>query len=81
MVLRKCCSVDVVFSVSVLPDEDKISPGEMAVLDCLMNGATALSLKANFVGQLPDIELLANTLTYLNLSFNEFAVSTQCVSE
>ncbi|XP_064615191.1 leucine-rich repeat-containing protein 63-like [Liolophura sinensis] len=49
-----------------------ISPAEVAILDSLVSGGTALSLKAHFVGLLPDVSPLVNTLTYLNLSFNDF---------
>ena len=31
--------------------------------------------QANFISELPDIQLLVKTLIYLNLSFNEFRVS------
>ena len=36
------------FSVSAMPDEGVISPAELAVLDSLMNGGFALSLKVQF---------------------------------
>ncbi|XP_068121313.1 leucine-rich repeat-containing protein 63 [Hyperolius riggenbachi] len=45
---------------------------ELAVLECLVNGGHALSLKAYFISILPDMTPLYNTLYYLNLSFNEF---------
>ena len=40
-----------------------------------VNFKLTLNLQANFISELPDIELLVNTLVYLNLSFNEFRVS------
>ncbi|XP_077987951.1 uncharacterized protein LOC144442465 [Glandiceps talaboti] len=51
-----------------------ISPSELAILDCLVNGGKALSLKAHFIGALPDMTVLTSTLVYLNISFNEFRV-------
>ncbi|XP_074657962.1 uncharacterized protein LOC141910963 [Tubulanus polymorphus] len=50
----------------------EVSPSELAVLDSIVSGGTALSLKANFINQLPDIVTLSKTITYLNLSFNDF---------
>ncbi|ELU10423.1 hypothetical protein CAPTEDRAFT_209667 [Capitella teleta] len=55
-------------------NDGMISPTEIAVLDSLMNGGVALSLKAHFISDLPDIDPLANTITYLNLSFNDFRI-------
>ncbi|XP_071838060.1 uncharacterized protein [Apostichopus japonicus] len=49
-----------------------ISPSELAVLDCLVNGGLALSLKAHFIASLPEVSPLNRTITYLNLSFNDF---------
>ncbi|XP_069614374.1 leucine-rich repeat-containing protein 63 [Ranitomeya imitator] len=45
---------------------------DLALLDCLVNGGHALSLKAYFISKLPDLTPLYNSLFYLNLSFNEF---------
>ncbi|XP_071990289.1 leucine-rich repeat-containing protein 63 isoform X2 [Engystomops pustulosus] len=45
---------------------------ELAMLECLVNGGHALSLKAYFISRLPDLTPLYNSLFYLNLSFNEF---------
>ena len=39
-----------------------------------VNFKLTLNFQANFISELPDIELLVNTLVYLNLSFNEFRV-------
>ncbi|XP_023930593.1 leucine-rich repeat-containing protein 63 [Lingula anatina] len=55
-------------------DEGFITPSELAILDCLMNGGTSLSLKAHFISQLPDLGPLLTTVTYLNLSFNDLRV-------
>lgn len=56
-------------------DGDQISPAEVCVLDCIMNGGEALSVKGSFVHQLPDISMLLHTLTYVNISYNNFTVS------
>lgn len=48
-----------------------ITPAELAVLNCLMEGGFVLSLKAYFIPLVPDLSPLAKTLVYLNLSFNE----------
>ena len=53
-----------------------ISPPEMVVLNCMMQGGECLSLKAHFLPELPDLQALAHTLTYLNLAFNELKVYT-----
>lgn len=52
--------------------EGMISPSELAILDTLISGGSALSLKAHFISEMPDIEPLMKTITYLNLSFNDF---------
>ncbi|KAL5005485.1 hypothetical protein ScPMuIL_018941 [Solemya velum] len=57
-----------------VPDENVISPSEMAILDSLVNGGRALSLKAHFISTLPDITPLMKSITYLNLSFNDFTM-------
>ncbi|KAK7480474.1 hypothetical protein BaRGS_00028291 [Batillaria attramentaria] len=54
------------------PDEGSISPSELAILDSLIAGGVALSLKAHFIDVLPDITPLSRTIVYLNLSFNDF---------
>ncbi|XP_060070630.1 leucine-rich repeat-containing protein 63-like [Ylistrum balloti] len=51
-----------------------ISPSELAILDSLINGGRALSLKAHFISELPDINPLIRTVTYINLSFNDFTL-------
>ncbi|KAL8588853.1 hypothetical protein ACOMHN_011568 [Nucella lapillus] len=56
----------------VPPEDGSISPSELAILDSLIAGGTALSLKAHFIDALPDISPLSRTLVYLNLSFNNF---------
>lgn len=53
-------------------DAELISPSEVAILDCLLNGAKALSFKAHFISVLPDIRPIQDIVTYLNLSFNNF---------
>uniref|UniRef100_A0A2C9KTQ7 Leucine-rich repeat-containing protein 63 n=1 Tax=Biomphalaria glabrata TaxID=6526 RepID=A0A2C9KTQ7_BIOGL len=55
-----------------VPEEESITPSELAILDTLMSGGTALSLKAHFIDTLPDITPMSTTLVYLNLSFNNF---------
>uniref|UniRef100_A0A1I8HDR8 Leucine-rich repeat-containing protein 51 n=2 Tax=Macrostomum lignano TaxID=282301 RepID=A0A1I8HDR8_9PLAT len=45
---------------------------EICVLDCMLTGGIALSLKANFISALPDVSVLRHTLTYVNLSYNDF---------
>ena len=51
-----------------------ISPPEMVILNSMMQGGERLSLKAHFLAELPDLQPLAHTLTYLNLAFNELKV-------
>ncbi|XP_075255102.1 uncharacterized protein LOC142347853 [Convolutriloba macropyga] len=48
-----------------------ITSDELAVLDAMVCGGVALSLKAQFLKKIPDISPLYNTMKYLNLSFNE----------
>jgi len=55
-----------------VPEDGAISPSELAILDSLIAGGTALSLKAHFIDELPDISPLMKTLQYLNLCFNNF---------
>lgn len=57
---------------SVLNDEKCgiITPAELAILDSLVQGGLLLNLKAHFLSQVPDLTPLANSLLYLNLSFN-----------
>ncbi|CAH2224060.1 leucine-rich repeat-containing 63 isoform X1 [Pelobates cultripes] len=43
----------------------------LAILECMVHGGHALSLKAYFISKLPDLTPLYGTLLYLNLSFNE----------
>ncbi|XP_063069655.1 uncharacterized protein LOC134460938 [Engraulis encrasicolus] len=47
-----------------------ITPSQLAILHTHTHASTHLSLKAHFISQLPDVSLLADTLQYLNLSFN-----------
>ncbi|XP_071797975.1 uncharacterized protein [Asterias amurensis] len=58
-------------------DSSTITPSELAILDCLVNGGLALSLKAHFILSLPEISPLTKTLVYLNLSFNDLRVFPQ----
>eukprot|EP00731_Ephydatia_muelleri_P030108 Em0021g631a len=51
-----------------------ISPAEVAVLDCMMQGGGKLTLKAHFLPKMPDICALSCTLTFLNISYNDFTV-------
>ncbi|XP_041699365.2 leucine-rich repeat-containing protein 63-like [Coregonus clupeaformis] len=53
---------------------EAISPSELAILDCLTEGGKALTLKAHFIALLPDLTPLAQSLLYLNLSFNDFTI-------
>lgn len=56
-------------------DEDgMITPSELAILDSLIQGGRALSLKAHFISKMPDISPLLRNLVYLNLSFNDFSI-------
>nr|CAB3262568.1 uncharacterized protein LOC100180427 [Phallusia mammillata] len=55
------------------PSDSIITPAELAILNCLMEGGFVLSLKAHFISSLPDLHPLAHSLVYLNLSFNEFS--------
>ncbi|XP_073470245.1 leucine-rich repeat-containing protein 63 isoform X2 [Aquarana catesbeiana] len=61
-------------SDSILKDQSKILETycDLAMLECLVHGGHALSLKAYFISKLPDLTPLYDTLFYLNLSFNEF---------
>ncbi|KAK2850495.1 hypothetical protein Q7C36_009278 [Tachysurus vachellii] len=54
------------------PSLAPLNPSEHAVVDCLKKGGTVLNLKAHFIHQLPDLSRLISSLTYLNLSFNDF---------
>ncbi|CAG2219155.1 unnamed protein product [Mytilus edulis] len=56
------------------PGDGVISPSELAILDCLINGGKILSLKAHFIAQVPDLSPLMRTVTYINLSFNDFSL-------
>ena len=51
-----------------------ITSDELAVLDAMVCGGVALSLKGQFLKTLPDLSPLYNTLKYINLSFNELKV-------
>ncbi|XP_039255800.2 uncharacterized protein LOC120332587 [Styela clava] len=53
--------------------ESIITPSELSILNCLMDGGYVLSLKAHFIPQIPELSPLSATLVYLNLSFNEFS--------
>ncbi|XP_076809144.1 uncharacterized protein LOC143452165 [Clavelina lepadiformis] len=52
-------------------EEAIITPSELSILNCLMDGGFVLSLKAHFISEIPDLSPLSPTLIYLNLSFNE----------
>jgi Leucine-rich repeat (LRR) protein len=54
-------------------DDIEITPAHLAILDALIRDGLALSLKAYFIDQLPDVSPLQNTLIYFNLSFNNFS--------
>lgn len=51
---------------------ETITHSELAVLDSFEQGGISLDLKAYFIDRLPDLTLIAHTLVYLNLSFNDF---------
>ncbi|XP_069061494.1 leucine-rich repeat-containing protein 63 [Pleurodeles waltl] len=51
---------------------ETITPSEFAVLDSFAQGGLSLELKAYFIDRLPDLTLIAHSLVYLNLSFNDF---------
>ncbi len=57
-----------------LKENEEITPAHLAIVDCLLRDGIALSLKAHFIDELPDIASLKKTLIYLNLSFNNFKV-------
>ncbi|KAM5180613.1 leucine-rich repeat-containing protein 63 [Mantella aurantiaca] len=61
-------------SDSMYKDQSKVLETycELAMLECLVHGGHALSLKAYFISKLPDLTPLYDTLFYLNLCFNEF---------
>ena len=52
-------------------DQVMIEPSEVAILQCMMQGGTNLSLKAHFLDTLPDLYPVMHTLHYLNVSFND----------
>nr|XP_056712857.1 leucine-rich repeat-containing protein 63 [Euleptes europaea] len=52
-------------------EKDLIAKAEMAILACRMHKKTGLSLKAYFIPRVPDLSNLADSLVYLNLSFND----------
>ncbi|XP_078512148.1 leucine-rich repeat-containing protein 63 [Lissotriton helveticus] len=57
---------------SAYSKKETITPSELAVLDSFEQGGNYLDLKAYFIDRLPDLTLIAHTLVYLNLSFNDF---------
>jgi hypothetical protein len=55
--------------------DEKLMLTQMAIINCLERGGSALSLEAHFIDELPEIfGLLYPTLVYINLSYNDFAV-------
>ncbi|XP_053404310.1 leucine-rich repeat-containing protein 63-like [Mercenaria mercenaria] len=62
-------------------EEGMITPSEIAILDSLIQGGKALSLKAHFISEMPDISPLTRKLVYLNLSFNDFVTFPTAVLE
>ncbi len=58
--------------VEMSSDDMFITPAHLAILDALIRDGLALSLKAFFIDQLPDVSPLQKTLIYFNLSFNNF---------
>ncbi|XP_060573580.1 leucine-rich repeat-containing protein 63-like isoform X2 [Ruditapes philippinarum] len=62
-------------------EEGMITPSEIAILDSLIQGGKALSLKAHFIAEMPDISPLTRKLVYLNLSFNDFVTFPTAVLE
>ena len=65
------------FSILVSADayDAQLSPMEAVVLNAMIAESSILNLRAHFLNQLPDLNLLAGMLTHLNLSFNDFWVS------
>ena len=57
-----------------LKENEEITPAHLAIIDCLLRNGIALSLKAHFIDELPDLASLRKSLVYLNLSFNNFKV-------
>ena len=53
-------------------DQVMIGPSEVAILQCMMQGGTSLSMKAHFLDSFPDLYPVTHTLLYLNISFNDF---------
>ena len=53
-------------------DQVMIGPSEVAILQCMMQGGTSLSMKAHFLDTFPDLYPVTHTLLYLNVSFNDF---------
>lgn len=49
-----------------------ISPAEAAILDCIMQGGGKLTLKAHFISKMPELWPVSCTLTFLNISYNDF---------
>ena len=60
--------------------EGGLDPIDIAVLDALVTGGAVLSLKAHFIEMMPDISPITSSLRYLNLSFNNFTVSSYMYS-
>jgi len=52
-------------------DHVMITPSEVAILHCMMQGGTTLTLKAHFLDTLPDLYPITHTLLYFNMSFND----------
>lgn len=74
-ILTECLCIIASFVPPDAQHQPLISPAEVAVLDCMMQGGGKLSLKAHFLPKMPDIGPLSCTLTFLNISYNDFTVS------
>ncbi len=61
-------------------DENDITVSQLAVLDSLLKNGLALSLKGRFINQLPELNSLKSTLIYVNLSYNNFYVSSALIT-
>ena len=60
------------FIITADADQVMIGPSEVAILQCMIQGGTSLSMKAHFLDSFPDLYPVTHTLLYLNVSFNDF---------
>ncbi|XP_046854376.1 leucine-rich repeat-containing protein 63-like [Xenia sp. Carnegie-2017] len=62
------------FENNEIEHESKLTAAELVILETIVRCCTNLDLKAHFISRLPNIELLLQKLTVVNLSFNNFRV-------